>query len=337
MVVLSVLDQSPVRSGSTPADALRETVALAQAADRLGYHRYWLAEHHNTAGLAGSAPEVLTARVAASTASIRVGSGGVMLTHYSSLKVAEAFRVLHTLFPGRIDLGIGRAEGADAVATAALQPGPDSFGPEHFPRRVAEVVGFLTGSLDPDHPYAGVRAVPEGEGGPEVWLLGSSSEGAGNAAALGLPFCFAHFINPAYGAQVVALYRRTFQPSPVLEQPRANVAVSVVCADTDAEAERLATSYRVWRLTSHDERGPVPSPEEAEAKVLSGVHRARLAQERTRVIVGDPERARSQLEALAAAFGVDELVVVTVCHDPEARRRSYELLAEAFGLAPRRH
>lgn len=334
MVALSVLDQSPVPSGCSPADAVRETVALARAADALGYRRYWLAEHHNTAALAGSAPEVLTAAVAAQTSSIRVGAGGVLLGHYSPLKVAEAFRVLHALFPGRVDLGLGRA-GADPQTTAALQPVPVEPPPEEdHGRRVAELVAFLDGAED-GGPHPGVTAVPAGTGSPEVWLLGSSPHSAALAAGLGLSFCFAHFITPRYGPIVVADYRRRFRPSARLGAPLAIAAASVVCAPSDAEAERLATSYQVWRLKRQAERGPVPSVEEAEATAgaLGELDRARMEQNRARLVVGGPDRAAAQLRALAEAFAVDELVLLTVCHDPKARLRSYELLAEAFGLA----
>lgn len=333
-MILSVLDQSPVRSGSSPADALRETITLAVEAERLGYRRYWLAEHHGTPGLAGSAPEVMVARVAAATSSIRVGSGGVLLSHYSSLKVAEVFRVLHALFPGRIDLGIGRAAGASDRTTAALGTGPEPEGVDEFARKVADVAGFLDGTLEEDHPYRSVHVAPEVPGGPEVWLLASSSDGAGCAAALGLSLCFAQFITPAYGPQIVAKYRRHFEASKPTDRPRASVAVSVLCADTDAEARRLATSLDVWRLTSQVERGPLPSVEEAEAQHLTETDRARIAQNRARLVVGDPERVRRALMDIAEPFGVEELVVLTICHDPKARRRSYELLAEAFGLTP---
>ena len=311
-----------------------ETVALARAAERLGYSRYWLAEHHGGAGLAGTAPEVLVAAVAAATSTIRVGAGGVLLSHYSSLKVAEAFRVLHALHPGRIDLGIGRTPGADPATTAALQAGPETFGDEHFPRRVADLLSFLGGGVEPDHPFAGVRAMPDGPGRPDVWLLGSSPHSAGLAAALGLAFSFAHFITPDFGPQVVARYRRNFWPAAPADAPLASAAVSVVCAESDAEAERLATSVQAWHLRTEEGRGPVPSVEEARARAAaaSAVERARLAQHRSRMVVGGPDRVRDELVALAAAFGVDELLVLTICHDPVDRLRSYELLAAACGL-----
>ena len=332
---LSVLDQSPIAAGSDPAQALRNSLDLAALADGLGYHRYWLAEHHGSPMLAGTSPEALIGPIAARTTCLRVGSGGVMLPHYSPLKVAETFRLLSGLFPGRIDLGVGRAAGADPVATAALQPGPESYGDDYFPRRVVDLLGYLGGALEPDHPHSAVHAMPEGaEGGPDVWLLGSSPHSAGLAAALGLPYAFAHFITPDFGPQVVGRYRRNFRPSGGDAAPRSTVAVSVVCAPTDAEAERLATSMLVWRLGAEERRGPVPSEGEASAATasLDAVARARLAQDRGRVVVGGPERAREELLSLAGAFDVDELLVVTVCHDPASRLRSYELLASAFAL-----
>lgn len=331
-----MLDQSPVAAGSSAAGALRDTVELARAADALGYSRYWLAEHHNSAALAGTAPEVLAARVAAATSAIRVGAGGVLLSHYSSLKVAEAFSVLSALYPGRIDLGIGRATGADPVATAALQAGPEAYGDDHFPRRVVDLLGYLGDGLEPDHPHAGVRAMPAGGGRPEVWLLGSSPHSAGLAAGLGLPFSFAHFITPDFGPQVMARYRRNFRPSGADLSPRSSVAASVLCADSDDEVERLVTSLLVWRQAPEDRRGPVPSVDDARVTVagLEPVARAKLAQDRSRVVAGGPELVRRELLALAGAFEVDEVLVVTICHDPAARLRSYELLAAAFDLEP---
>ena len=333
VITLSVLDQSPVPSGTSPAEALSDTVALARAADRLGYRRYWLAEHHNTASLAGTAPEVLTAYVASQTSAIRVGAGGVLLPYYSPLKVAEAFRTLHALFPGRIDLGLGRAAGTDAVAAAALQHGPGGLGEEHYPAQVADVVGFLHGRLGADHPFAGARAVPEGPGAPEVWVLGSSSYGSSLAAGLGLPFSFAHFVAPEFGPQLTAAYFGRFRPSKVCPAPVANVAVSAICAETDAEAKRLAVSHDVWRLHPEGaERGPLLSVEEAESYTPTPLERQLMAQHRYRRVVGCPGRVRDLLLRIADSHGVDELVVRTICHDPKARLRSYELLAEAFGL-----
>src|SRR5213082_2957547 len=221
MTRLSVLDQSPVRSGATPADAIRETLALARRCDELGYTRYWLAEHHSTPALAGSAPEVLIGRVAAVTSGIRVGSGGVMLQHYSALKVAENFRVLETLYPGRIDLGIGRAPGSDQLTARALQHGPGALGIEHFPNQIADLMGFLDNKMPADHPFARIRVMPTGETSPEVWLLGSSDQSAIFAAYFGCAFSFAHFINDEGGPEIMDAYRQRFRPSERLTAPQA--------------------------------------------------------------------------------------------------------------------
>jgi luciferase family oxidoreductase group 1 len=342
---LSVLDQSPVREGQTPAEAVRETLDLAQAADRLGYHRYWLAEHHSTPGLAGAAPEILIAEVATRTRRIRVGSGGVMLTHYSPLKVAEQFRMLETLHPGRIDLGIGRAPGSDArtalalrrgAETAADAPVPDPWAePEvaRFPDQIADLIGFLADSLPAGHRFAGVRAMPAGAGVPEIWLLGSTDASAACAAHFGTGFSFAHFINADGGAAVTRAYGRAFRPSPQLAAPRASAAVFAVCAGTASEAERLARSRDLFIVRLYTGRaGVYPSVEEAERYPYSPRELAIVQHARQRTVAGAPETVRARLHALAAEYGVDELVVVTITHDPKARLRSYELLAEAFGL-----
>lgn len=334
-IALSVLDQSPVPDGSTPAQALHETLALAQAAEALGYRRYWVAEHHNTRSLASTAPEIMVGAVAGATSTIRVGSGGVMLSHYSPLKVAETFRTLAALHPGRLDLGVGRTAGADPVAEAALQYLPGVPGDEHYVDKVADLAGFLEDDLGPEHPFATVRAMPVGVDGPRLWMLGSSSHGGAVAAYLGLPFVFAHFITPAFGPQVLAAYRRGFEPSHEGDGPEAAVAVGVLCADTDEEAERLARSYDAWRLRPEgSDRGPLLSPEDAAAVELTELEAAKVAQGREAMTVGGPERVTGELTALADTYGVDELLVVTVCHDPAARRRSYELLARSFALGP---
>jgi luciferase family oxidoreductase group 1 len=330
-LALSVLDQSPVPDGSTAADALRSTLALARATEALGYRRFWVAEHHGTRSLAATAPEVLVGAVAGATSTIRVGSGGVLLSHYSPLKVAETFRTLSALHPGRIDLGVGRTPGADPVTEAALQYLPGVPGDERYVDKVVDLVGFLHDRLDPGHPFERVRAMPDGVVIPQVWMLGSSSHSGAVASYLGQRFAFAHFITPAFGPQVVAAYRKGFQPSESLSAPEVVVAVSVMCAGTDEEAQRLARSNEVWRLRPEGtERGPLLSPEDAAARTLSDLEEAKVIQSRATTVVGGPDRVRAELTALAAAFEVDELLVVTVCHDPVARLRSYELLAEAF-------
>jgi len=334
--LLSVLDQSPIRSGGTAADALHETLELAQLADRLGYHRYWLAEHHSTSGLAGSSPEILIGQVAARTSGIRVGSGGVMLSHYSALKVAESFRVLETLFPGRIDLGIGRAPGSDQLTARALGAGASRENLDSFPVRIADLIGFLHNRLEPGHPFAGVVAMPMGPTAPELWLLGSSDASAAYAAHFGTAFSYAHFINSDSGAEITRAYTAQFRPSAVLAAPRASVAVFVICADTEAEALRLAQSRDLFILRLYTgQMGRYPSVEEAEAYPYSERERALVHQIRRRTVAGAPEQVRARLAALGAEYGVDELVIVTITHDFKARLRSYELLAEMFALRPR--
>lgn len=336
MLRLSVLDQSPVRSGGTPAEAIRETLELAEAADRLGYHRYWVAEHHSSRGLAGSAPEVLIGAVAARTSGLRVGAGGVMLSHYSALKVAEQFRMLETLYPGRIDLGIGRAPGSDQRTARALSHGPGALPLDRFPEQVADVIAYLHDRLEPGNPFAGVHAMPSGPGAPEVWLLGSSDESAAIAAQLGTAFSFAHFINSEGGAEVTRAYARHFRPSPERAGPQASAAVFVICADTEAEALRLSRSRELFLVRLYTGRsGPYPSVEEAQAYPYDDREQTFVHLARQRTIAGAPEQVRERLLALARDYGIDELAAVTITHDPKARRRSYELLAESFGLEPR--
>ena len=334
-LALSVLDQSPVPDGLAPVQALHHTLALARATEALGYRRYWVAEHHGTRSLAATAPEVLVGAVAATTSTIRVGSGGVLLSHYSPLKVAETFRTLSALHPDRIDLGVGRTPGADAVTEAALQYLPGVPGDERYVDKVVDLIGFLNDRLDPGHPFERVRAMPEGVVPPRLWMLGSSSHSGAVAAYLGQAFAFAHFITSAFGPQVVGAYRRGFQPSEAVPVPEALVAVAVMCADTDAEAERLARSADVWRLRPEGtDRGPLLTPEDAAARRLTDLEESKVAQSRAATVVGGPPRVQAGLRALAESFGVDELLVVTVCHDPSARLRSYELLAGAFNLTP---
>jgi luciferase family oxidoreductase group 1 len=332
---LSVLDQSPIRSGGTAADAVAETLELAQACDRWGYHRYWLAEHHASRGLAGSTPEVLIAHVAAHTSHIRVGSGGVMLSHYSALKVAENFRMLETLHPGRIDLGIGRAPGSDPRTARALAHGPGALGIEHFPSQISDLLGFLRGDLPQGHPFRGIRAMPDGPTMPELWLLGSSGEGAAIAAHFGTAFSFAHFISDEGGAAATRDYAERFRPG-VLDAPRASVAVFALAADTEAEAKRLAKSRDLWIVRLYTGRpGAFPSVEEAESYPYTEQEAAIVEHARRRTIAGAPEQVRDRLISLAQEYGAEELKVVTITHDFKARLHSYQLLAQAFSLTDR--
>ena len=332
MPLVGVLDQSPIRTGGTAAEAIAETVELAQACERWGYHRYWLAEHHASRGLAGSTPEVLLAHVAARTSRIRVGSGGVMLSHYSALKVAENFRMLETLHPGRVDLGIGRAPGSDPRTARALVHGPGALGIEHFPAQISDLLGFLRNDLPQGHPFRGIRAMPDGPTMPELWLLGSSDEGAALAAHFGTAFAFAHFISDEGGAEATRGYIERFRPG-VLGRPRAAVAVFALAADTEAEAQRLAKSRDLWITRLYTGRpGAFPSVEEAETYPYSEQELSIVRHAKRRTIAGAPEQVRDRLLALAGAYGAAELVIVTIAHDFKARLRSYQLLAEAFGL-----
>ena len=335
-IALGVLDQSPIREGGTAAEALAETLRLARAAERLGYSRYWLAEHHNSRGLAGSAPEVLIARVAAETSAMRVGSGGVMLSHYAPLKVAENFRLLETLYPGRIDLGLGRAPGSDGLTAAALTLGPGALGIHHYPAQVADLLRLVAGEPPEGHEFRSVRATPLGPTTPEPWLLGSSLESASLAAAFGLPFSFAHFIHEEWAGEAIALYRRDFRPSRWLAEPRASAGVAVTCADSDERAGELAMSRWLWRLRNRQGLGAgVPSVEAALAEPLTEAERDYIGFQRANALVGGPALVRERLEALAADLGIREFVVVTITHAYADRLRSYELLASAFALEPR--
>jgi len=330
---LSVLDQSPVSEGSTGAQALRNTVDLARLTDRLGYHRYWVAEHHGGPMLAGPSPEALIGPIAAATERIRVGSGGVMLPHYSPLKVAETFSLLAGLFPGRIDLGLGRAAGTDPMTTFALQRDRRQGAPDDFPQQLAELLGYLQDRLPPDHPFARLaRTLPGLPEQPEPWLLGSSHQSALWAAELGLPYAFADFINPK-GAEIAALYRERFAEHEHAERrPRTAVAVWVICADSDEQAQRLAASGRMtFTLLRRGELIAVPPPERALAFLAAEQSRNAPGPER-RAVVGGPAKVAAQLREVAELYGAGEVIVVSITYEHEARRHSYELLAEEFGL-----
>ena len=337
---LSVVDQSPISSGYTAADALRNSIELAQLCERLGYERYWVAEHHSAGSFAGTAPEVLLARLGAETESIRIGSGAVLLPHYSPLKVAEQFRMLHAMYPGRIDLGIGRAPGGTPLETYALQRVHEGAR-DDFPERLVEMLAFFNNGFPEQHPFNRILVQPQMPGGPEVWLLGSSNWSADAAAQLGLPYAFAHFINPQPTRQAIEFYRKNFQPSKYLSEPLVLLATGAVAADTEEEAERLYTSYRMRRIMrERGDRGPIPSPEEADELLAQyGDHDERPDNrdngEWPRVFHGSIDRVHEEMQAMLEAVEVDELMVVTVVHSHEARLHSYELLAKAFGITPR--
>jgi len=338
---LSVLDQSPIRKGGTAADAVHETIELAKACERFGYVRYWLAEHHNTTSFAGSTPEVLIARVAAETSRMRVGSGGVMLPHYSPLKVAENFRMLETLYPDRVDLAIGRAPGADGRTSAALQAGPQAWDVAVFPQQAALLRHYLEESAGlaawpENHAYRHIHAAPRGPGMPEMWMLASSLNGAVYAAELGLPLSFAQFISPDGGVEAVELYRSRFKPHHPGDVPRVSVGVFALAADTEDDAERLCATRNLWVMQLlRNQAGPFPSPDEALAYPYTDADRAQIKAIASRGITGTAERVKAGLEKLAADYGAEEMVVLTITYDFAARVRSYELLAGACGLRPR--
>ena len=332
---LSVLDQSPIRQGSPPSASIAETLELASLAETLGYARYWVSEHHNSPSVAGTAPEVLIGAIAARTRRIRVGSAGVMLPHYASLKVAEQFRVLEAIAPGRIDLGLGRAPGSDMATALALNPNARGAA-ERFGMQVQEVLALLEGrALGTGFEGHQVVAEPRGETMPEGWILGSSDWGAQAAALLGLPYCFAYFFNDGQGAQsALGLYRRLFRPSARLAAPHAAICVFAVAAETEAEAWRLHRSREVWRLER--DRGrylPIVSVEDAARRMSTPAEEATVGSMRERAIVGTGRQVFDRLLALQRALGVDEIALVTSTFDADARRRSYALVAEAAGLS----
>jgi luciferase family oxidoreductase group 1 len=333
---VSVLDQSPIPEGLTGGDALRNTLDLARLAERLGYHRYWLAEHHGGPMLAGPAPELMIAEVAAATDTIRVGSAGVMLPHYRPFKVAELFSILSALHPGRIDLGLGRAAGTDPLTTFALQRDRRQASPDDFPQQLVELLGYLDGSLPAEHPFARLAGTLPGRPEvPEPWLLGSSPQSAIWAGQLELPYAFADFINPS-GAEIVALYRDRLAAEHPGSAPHAAVAVWALCADSDEEAELLAASSRMtMRLLREGRLIQVPPPERAREWLQDHPRAGTGAVPGRRTIVGTPEKVRAGLERVVEEYLADELVVVTITYNHEARRHSYELIADAFGLEPR--
>ena len=339
---LSVLDQSPVSAGSTPADALRNTLDLARLTDRLGYERYWIAEHHAMETLACPAPEILITRVAAETSSIRVGSGGVMLPHYSPLKVAEQFRMIHAFSPGRIDLAVGRAPGSGGLEAFALQRERGKrLQAEDFAEQVLELDAFLNHGFPQEHPFSRIKVSPEMPGSPDLWMLGSSPWSASVAAQLGMPYAFAHFIGPEQTEAALARYRAEFKPSAHLVEPRVIVALGAIAADTEAEATRLAASTRalIRTILLGGERKPVQTPEDAQRELAAlGVDTDPFTWDDARwprYMVGSAVKVHDKMQEMARELAVDELMILTVVHGHEARRHSYELLAKSFGLTPR--
>ncbi|MGN6461342.1 MAG: LLM class flavin-dependent oxidoreductase [Pseudolabrys sp.] len=333
MVPLSVLDLSPVVSGAGAAQALRNTLDLARTADALGYTRYWLAEHHNMPAIASSAPDIMIGQIAAQTQHIRVGSGGVMLPNHAPLTVAERFKVLEALYPGRIDLGLGRAPGTDQITSYALRRRQGISEEDDFLDRFQELVLLETRAFPAGHPFQNVRAMPADVPLPPIWLLGSSDYSARLAAQIGAGFSFAAHFSDLDPAIPMRLYRESFKPSARMQTPQAILALAVICADSDEEADRLASAADLHFVRrAKGEYLPLASPEEAAAYPYTAIDRERIAYNRRRLVVGGPKTVHERLSAAITSTQADELMVTTMVHSHDARKRSYALLAEMFGL-----
>jgi luciferase family oxidoreductase group 1 len=336
VVPLSVLDLSPVTTATPGSVALRNSLDLARLADKLGYKRYWVAEHHNLANIASSAPEIMIGQIAAATSEIRVGSGGVMLPNHAPLMVAERFKVLEALFPGRIDLGLGRAPGTDPVTSYALRARQEPREGDDFLERFQELLLLERGGFPENHPFRKVHAVPADVALPPIWLLGSSGYSAELAAAVGMGFAFAHHFADYDATSAMLSYREHFKPSATMNAPYAILGVAVIAADSDSEADRIASSADLhYARRAKGEYAPLASPDEAAAYPYAPIDRERIARQRNRLIVGGVETIKKRLLPLIEATRADEIMVTTMVYDHAARRHSYELLAQAFGLAAR--
>jgi luciferase family oxidoreductase group 1 len=332
-VPLSVLDLAPVSSGSTSSRALHNSIDLARRAEAWGYHRLWVAEHHNMPGIASSAPAVLIGHLASATSTIRVGSGGVMLPNHAPLVVAEQFGTLEALHPGRIDLGLGRAPGTDQATALALRRTVEALMADDFPEQLMELLGFFGNSWPQGHRYEHIRAVPALGNQPAIWLLGSSGYSAQVAGLLGLPFAFAHHFSSVNTEPALQLYRERFRASETLDRPYALIGVAVVCADTEARARYLHRSSMLSVVRMRTGRpGELPSPEEAAAYHFTPSERRMIDSFTASHVVGDPDSVTAQLDELLARTGADELMITTNVWDPDERMHSFELVAELAGL-----
>ncbi|CAM3686227.1 LLM class flavin-dependent oxidoreductase [Marinicrinis lubricantis] len=334
MIKLGILDQVYVAEGRTAGDALQESTRLVQAVENLGYSRFWVSEHHSMPALAFSSPEVLIAHLAAATSRIRVGSGGVMLPHYSAYKVAENFRLLEALHPGRIDLGLGRAPGGMPLATRALQQ--DKFvDVNKYPQQVMDIIGYLHEAMPAGHPFEKLLANPSISTAPEIWLLGSSGESARIAAMIGTNYAFAEFFGTPGGEEATQYYNEHFEPNKLLhDQPRSMIATLAICAETQEEADRLAMSADLLFLgiRTGREMPYLPSLKTAMEYPYSEAERLHIQQIRQRRIIGTPEKVKQQLIQMGSDYQVGEILINSPIHDQKARIRSYELIAEAFGM-----
>ncbi len=332
-IPLSVLDLSPIDTGQTSTQALRNTIELGRHAERLGYKRFWLGEHHNVSTMVSACPEIMIGQVAQITTHIRVGSGGIMLPHYSSLKIVETFRTLHALFPGRIDLGIGRAFGTDPLTTQALRRSRTLT--NDFSDQLTDLFGFASDNLSENHPFHSVRATPTDVPLPPVWLLGSSEYGAQNAARRGRGFVYAHHINPSGTEYAVKLYQDTFQPSEELKQPATIISVTVMCAATERELEEISAPMMLsWVRLYSQSPGPIPSPQEALAYHYTPLEEAQTHVASAQCIMGTAEQVREQLDQIVFVTGADELLLTTFVYGHENRLRIYEEIAQQYCLQP---
>ena len=334
MLPLSILDLSPVTTATPPAQALRNTLDLARFADTLGYTRYWLAEHHNLANIASSAPDIMIGQVAAVTKNMRVGSGGVMLPNHAPLMVMERFKVLEALFPGRIDLGLGRAPGTDQITSLALRRRQDTANEQDdFLDRFQEMILFENNGFPPNHPFSKVAAMPTGVPLPPIWLLGSSDYSAQLAAHVGAGFSFAHHFSDFPPEGPMLNYRSEFKPSAWRQTPYAILGVAAICAGTEAEADYLAKSADLhFARRAVGQYGPLASPEEAAAYPYTPVDHQRIEHNRKRLIVGSPAQMRARIMALVQSTKADEVMITTMVFDHAARKHSYALLAREFRL-----
>lgn len=334
MVPLSVLDQSVAVAGRPQDLSIRNTVALAQHCEALGYRRFWVSEHHNHPTIVGTAPEIVMAAIAATTKRIRIGSAGIMLPHYAPFKVAEVFRVLDALAPGRIDMGLGRAPGSDGRTAFALNPAANER-PEHFPADVRDLMNWVQGEkLVDGHPFAAVKAFPQTETAPETWILGSSDYGAQVAALFGLPYCFAWFFSDGQGGErAIDLYKRSYRPSARHPKPHAALCIAALAADSMEKAQRHATSRFINRIRrDRGDLGPILSPEEAAKMPLAAHEQARMERMRADPLIGTAPEVAKAIDDMAIRIGIDEMAVVSWTYDEEVRRDSYRLLADASGL-----
>ncbi|WP_047154705.1 LLM class flavin-dependent oxidoreductase [Aneurinibacillus tyrosinisolvens] len=332
---LSVLDQSVIPKGGQASRTLHETVQLAQITEELGFTRFWVAEHHNTNGLAGISPEVLIAHIASNTKRIRVGSGGILLPQYSPYKVSENFKVLEALFPNRIDLGVGRSPGGSLPTRLALTDGIKKSLNE-FPRQIKDLQGFLYNDLPKEHSYYDVMTSPFTDSVPQMWILGVTQRGGRIAAENGTAFTYGHFITPVEGQETIEYYFTNFQPSRFLSKPKVNVCIFVVCASSQEKAEELALSQDLWLLAVENkvrEDTRIPSVAEAKSRLLTAEERVRVQENRKRMIIGTPKKVRDEILRVSELYRTEEFMIITNIYDFQEKIQSYTLLAEAFQLA----